>query len=66
VVGEHVGLLEAFIWLYIVWYIFRGMRIYYGQSRKLTFAKYVAVGLADISTSVTVLLLTAIFSALTM
>jgi len=66
VVGEHVGLLEAFIWLYIVWYIFRGMRVYYGQSRKLTFAKYLAVGLAYISTSILVLLLTAIFSALTM
>jgi len=66
VVGKHVGLLEAFIWLYIVWYIFRGMRNYYGQSRKLTLAKYLAVGLAYISTSLTVLLLTAIFTAFTM
>ena len=66
VVGEHLGLLEAATWIYIVWYIFRGMRVYYGQSRKLTFAKYLAVGLAYISTSVLVLLLTAIFSALTL
>ena len=66
VVGEHLGLLEAVTWIYIVWYIFRGMRVYYGQSRVLTFAKYLAVGLAYITTSVLVLLLTAVFSALTM
>lgn len=66
VVGEHLGLLEFATWIYIVYYIFRGMRVYYGQSRKLTFAKYVAVGLAYWTTSMTVLLLTAIFSALTM
>ncbi|HET7810374.1 MAG TPA: DUF3667 domain-containing protein [Steroidobacteraceae bacterium] len=65
VVGPHLGLLEFATWIYIVWYIFRGMRVYYGQSRKLTFAKYVAVGFAYITTSVTVLVLTAIFSALT-
>ena len=66
VVGEHVGLLEAFIWFYMVWYIFRAMRVFYGQSRKLTLAKYLTVGLAYVSTSVLVLLLTAIFSALTL
>jgi hypothetical protein len=66
VVGEHLGLLEAITWLYMIWYIFRGMRVYYGQSRLLTFGKYLVLGLAYISTSVLVLLLTAIFSALTM
>jgi hypothetical protein len=66
VVGEHLGLLEFAIWIYIIWYIFRGMRVYYGQSRKLTVAKYLAVGLAYWTTSMTVLLLTAIYSAFTM
>ena len=34
VVGEHLGLLEFAVWLYIIWYIFRAMRnVYYAQSR---------------------------------
>jgi hypothetical protein len=66
VVGEHLGLLEFAIWLYMIWYIFRAMRVYYGQSRALTSAKYVSIGLSYISTSLLVLLLTAIFSAMTL
>ena len=66
VVGSHLGVLEFAVWLYIIWYIFRGMRVYYEQSRGVTFAKYLGIGLAYISTSLLVLLLTAIFSALTL
>jgi hypothetical protein len=66
VVGSHLGLLEFAVWLYMIWYIFRAMRVYYGQSRGLTFAKYLGIGLAYISTSLLVLLLTAIFSAFMM
>ena len=66
VVGTHLGLLEFAAWLYMIWYIFRAMRVYYAQSRGLTFAKYVGIGLSYFSTSLLVLLLTAIYSALTL
>jgi hypothetical protein len=66
VVGTHLGLLEFAAWLYMIWYIFRAMRVYYTQSRGLTFAKYLSIGLSYFSTSLLVLLLTAIFSALTL
>jgi Protein of unknown function (DUF3667) len=66
VVGAHLGLLEFAAWLYMIWYIFRAMRVYYAQSRGLTFVKYLSIGLAYFSTSLLVLLLTAIFSALTL
>ena len=66
VVGAHLGLLVFAVWMYMIWYVFRAMRVYYGQSRGLTFAKYVVVGHAYLSTSLTVLILTLIFSALTL
>lgn len=65
-VGAHLGLLEFAVWVYMIWYVFRAMRVYYAQSRGLTFAKYLSIGLAYFSTSLLVLLLTAIFSALTL
>ena len=65
VVGPHLGLLDGLIWLYMIWYIFRAMRVYYGQSRLLTTAKYLAIGFSYTVTSVLVLGLTAVYSALT-
>jgi hypothetical protein len=64
VVGDHIGLLEAFIWLYLLWYLFRAMRNVYQQSRGLTLLKYFAIGFFYICAGVTVLLLTAIYSAM--
>ena len=66
VVGGYLGLLEFAVWIYMIWYIFRAMRVYYTQSRALTFAKYVVLGVAYLSTSITVLMLTVIYSALTL
>jgi Protein of unknown function (DUF3667) len=66
VVGEHLALLQVAIWLYLFWYLFRAMRVYYGQSRLLSTGKYLVMGIAYISTSVLVLALTAIYSALTL
>ena len=66
VVGGYLGLLEFAIWIYMVWYIFRAMRVYYAQSRALTFSKYLVLGLAYLSTSITVLMLTVVYSALTL
>jgi hypothetical protein len=66
VVGDHLGLLDLAVTLYVIWYIFRGMRVYYGQSRALTLAKYFAVGFGYLCAALTVFLLTAVFTALTL
>jgi hypothetical protein len=63
-VGEHLGLLEFAIWIYIAWYLYRGMRNVYQQRRGITVAKYFVVGFAYFCAALTVLLLTAIFSAM--
>ncbi|MEO8016586.1 MAG: DUF3667 domain-containing protein [Pseudomonadota bacterium] len=65
VVGDHVGAFEAFVWLYLLWYLFRAMRNAYAQGRALTLAKYFAVGFAYTVAGVMVLLLTALYSAMT-
>jgi hypothetical protein len=65
-VGEHLGLLAAAIWIYTVYYIFRAMRVYYGQSRLLTFGKYVFIGFAYITAAAIVLAGTALYSAVTL
>ncbi len=64
VVGAHLGLLEFAAWLYMVWYMYRGMRNTYGQGRGITLVKYFTVGFAYIVAALTVLLLTAILSAM--
>jgi hypothetical protein len=64
VVGDHIGFLEAFIWFYLLWYLFRAMRNVYQQSRGLTLLKYFAIGFFYICAGVTVLLLTTIYSAM--
>ena len=66
VVGSHLGLLEFAAMLYVVWYIFRAMRVYYGQSRSLTLVKYFTVGLGYLCAGLTVFILTALFTALTL
>jgi Protein of unknown function (DUF3667) len=63
VVGNHLGIVKFAAWLYMIWYLFRGMRNYYGQGRALTFAKYLTIGLSYISAAVMVLVLLALYSA---
>jgi len=63
-VGEHRALLETAAWLYMIWYLYRAMRVFYGQGRMLTLAKYFTLGFAYISAGVVVLLLTALYSAM--
>ncbi len=65
VLRDRLGLLEFAVWVYIVWYLYRGMRNVYQQRRGLTSAKYFAVGFFYFCAALTVLLLTALFSALT-
>lgn len=66
VVGEYLGLLSTVTWIYLFYYVFRAMRVYYGQSRALTFAKYLFIGFAYITSAALVLVGTAIYSALTL
>jgi len=63
-VGEKLGLLEFALWIYIAWYLYRGMRNVYQQRRAITVAKYFVVGFAYFCAALTVLLLTALFSAM--
>ncbi|HEU4780928.1 MAG TPA: DUF3667 domain-containing protein [Steroidobacteraceae bacterium] len=63
-VGEYAGWLRFAAGLYMVWYIYRGMRNYYVQGRALTLAKYFTLGFAYMITTFIVLLLTAIYSAM--
>jgi hypothetical protein len=65
-VGKHLGLLSGVIWLYVIYYMFRAMRVYYGQSRALTLGKYVAIGFAYICAAAIVLAGTALYSAVTL
>jgi hypothetical protein len=66
VVGGHLGLLKLAAWLYTVWYIYKSLRVYYAQPRGLTIAKFLTIGFAYFATTVLVLVLTAVFSALTL
>jgi hypothetical protein len=61
-----MGWLGTAVALYAVWYIFRAMRNVYGQGRGLTFAKYFTLGAAYLVTSFIMLLLTLIYSAMTL
>jgi len=65
-VGDQLGLLKFAAWIYMLWYLFRGMRNYYGQGWWLTFLKYLQIGLSYISAAVTVLVLLAMYTAFTL
>jgi len=64
-IRDFGGLIQAALWTYLFWYIFRAMRVFYGQSRFLTMTKYLTVGLAYLATSILVLALTVVYSTLT-
>jgi len=51
---------------YIAWYLFRSMRVYYGQGRGRTLAKYVFLSFTYTVLSLVVLLLTLVYSAMTL
>jgi hypothetical protein len=63
-VADYVGWLWFAAIVYMIWYIFRGMRNVYRQGRGLTFAKYLTLGFAYVMTTFVVFLLTAIYSAM--
>ncbi|HLA72809.1 MAG TPA: DUF3667 domain-containing protein [Steroidobacteraceae bacterium] len=64
--GPIMGWLGTITGGYIVWYLFRAMRNVYGQGRGLTLAKYFTLGFTYLVTSTIMLILTVIYSALTL
>jgi hypothetical protein len=65
VVGQHLGLLKFAAWLYMIWYLFRAMRVVYQQGRGRTLVKFLTIGFAYVIAAFVVLLLTALYSAMT-
>jgi hypothetical protein len=54
------------LWLYIPWYMFRSMRVVYGQGRALTFAKLTLLSFYYMVFGSMMLALTTLYSALTL
>jgi hypothetical protein len=44
--GTFAGWVATIISVYSAWYVYRAMRVYYGQGRLLTFTKLCVVGLS--------------------
>jgi hypothetical protein len=65
VVKEYMGWPSLAAWIYMGWYMYRGMRNVYGQSRGRTVAKYFALGFAYTVAAGIVLLLTMLYAAMT-
>jgi len=63
VLHGHLGFVKFAAWVYVVWYLFRAMRNYYGQGWWLTFAKYLTIAWSYVFAALTVLLLTTLYSA---
>jgi hypothetical protein len=65
VVGEYTGWPWLALWIYIAWYLYRGMRNFYEQRRALTIAKYLTLGFAYIISGLLAFALTALYSVIT-
>jgi len=65
-VEQSLGIVKFAAWVYMIWYVFRAMRNYYRQGWWLTFAKYLQMGLSYISAAVLVLVLLAMYSAISL
>jgi hypothetical protein len=59
------GLLSFAAFVYAVWYLFRSMRVMYGQGRVLTLTKYVTIGVVYFVLGIVLTVLTAIYAAVT-
>lgn len=60
-----ISLLDLAVALYAAWYIYRAMRVYYGQSRRITLTKLAIIGCAYAVFLVATLMATLVISALT-
>jgi len=61
-----MGWLWAAASMYMAWYLFRAMRKVYSQGRGITLAKYLTLGATYLGTFVIMLILTVIYSAMTL
>jgi Protein of unknown function (DUF3667) len=59
-------LLDPTLFLYVVWYTYRSMRVVYGQGRLLTGAKYAVLGLSYLVLGAFMVGLNMVYSALTL
>jgi hypothetical protein len=64
--GAAAGWIGAALWFYAMWYIYRAMRSVYGQGVGLTLAKYFTLAFTYVITSAVMLVLTVIYSAMTL
>ncbi|MEO8062690.1 MAG: DUF3667 domain-containing protein [Pseudomonadota bacterium] len=65
-ISPLMGWLGTAVSIYAIWYIYRAMRNVYGQGIGLTLTKYFALGFTYVATSVVMLVLTVLYSALTL
>ncbi len=64
--GIASGLLTAAILLWLTWYLFRAMRVYYGQGRRRTFVKFLFMGSVYMVVSVVMVVFTVFYSVVTL
>src|SRR6266403_2537562 len=60
------GWVRFVLWLYIPWYMYRSMRVVYGQGRRLTFGKLLVLSLSYLLSGVLMIALTTAYSYLTL
>lgn len=58
--------LAAAVSLWLIWYLFRAMRVYYGQGRRRTLAKYFVMGGVYLAASTIMLVITVFYSVATL
>jgi Protein of unknown function (DUF3667) len=58
--------LRGAVFIYVLWYVYRSMRVVYGQGRALTFAKLLPLSLFYLVSSALMLAVTTVYSALTL
>jgi hypothetical protein len=62
--GATGRLAGGLLWFYAPWYVWRSLRVYYGQGRALTLAKFAALAVAYLAFLSVTLLGTAVIAAL--
>ena len=62
--GGDGDLPSTLVVVYLLWYCFRGMRVYYGDSRRLTLAKFCALGVLYLCVAAALLAFTGVASLL--
>lgn len=64
--GLPASLMAAAVLLWLAWYLFRAMRVYYGQGRRRTLAKYLFLGGVYLTASTFLAVITILYSVATL